>query len=1063
MTGSTTTSDAESDSGGTASAAVIMPSDKVAAAAEKQEFQRQTPSGASAALLGEPKDPSFEPQEFESSDQKNRHVEGINLDHKIYQTSSLGEVQEDEGKEQGKFNIGKGEEHDKSSEDDDESETYGSLKYIIRKSLENIQQQQVLKGERETESFENIDAKGQEDNDKVNTGKGKGNELSADDTTMDDAESVFNKKHDQSQVENVQQQQQVLKGERETESFENTNAKGQEDNDKVNTGNGKGNELSADDTTMDDGESVFNKKHDQSEVENVQQQQQVLKGERETESFENINAKGQEDNDKVNTGNGNGKGNELSADDTTMDDGESVVNKKHDQSEVENVQQQQQVLKGERETESFEAINANGQEDDSDKVNTGKGNGKGNELSADEGVKRNQREFGTIKQRVLKREMERSGSAADDRKRNSLEEEAKQEESEVEKSETEIQGLKQEEIEKGGTRKSSITAESKDAKEPPKSAPRKGKRDRERLPLPVRPAAPEICSDEADGMRQAAAILRSEANILHQAQDYRNEMAARNLLMHSTLPSYLNRGFGLPAQPNYSPHYRPSYPPSYSLPYIGALPHHHFHQRHPNPQVYHGLEQEHRLRAHGGAVRVHHRLPSEEEEARRAVAESLRLGPRTQFVPITHDAALRSQPSTQATETESQRALAESRRLDPSMRNVPAMWGGALRSRPSEALPAETESRRFGLSSVPLAIMSATSMGEVPEATSSTSTTPYSEELPAINPSSMDQATLDRVHRERKNAKSRIRTANRRKQLDKIQAKSPEQWTTEEQRLVEDAEAKRQQKNLRSRNFAAQKKQEIDRIQSLPLEARTDKDVAYYNVAMGRKKRKIEGDKLRRSRVKELGLPAGQIAPVLSSSSRTASATPTSTWEAPAGAVSISSTTAHWEEEELATINPSSMDQATLDRVRRDKKNAQARLRTAKLREQLDKIHAKPPELWTAEERRLLERNEARRQQKNLRSRSRATETKEEIDRISLIPVEERTEKEIAYYNYVMGQKKRKIEGDKLRRSRVKELGLPFDQKAPGVPARGPLPQAYQNITEEQAKKQSQDPHGDET
>mmetsp|Transcript_37080 Transcript_37080/g.90132 ORF Transcript_37080/g.90132 Transcript_37080/m.90132 type:complete len:925 (+) Transcript_37080:205-2979(+) len=924
MTGSTTTSDAESDSGGTASAAVIMPSDKVAAAAEKQEFQRQTPSGASAALLGEPKDPSFEPQEFESSDQKNRHVEGINLDHKIYQTSSLGEVQEDEGKEQGKFNIGKGEEHDKSSEDDDESETYGSLKYIIRKSLENIQQQQVLKGERETESFENIDAKGQEDNDKVNTG--------------------------------------------------------------------------------------------------------------------------------------NGKGNELSADDTTMDDGESVVNKKHDQSEVENVQQQQQVLKGERETESFEAINANGQEDDSDKVNTGKGNGKGNELSADEGVKRNQREFGTIKQRVLKREMERSGSAADDRKRNSLEEEAKQEESEVEKSETEIQGLKQEEIEKGGTRKSSITAESKDAKEPPKSAPRKGKRDRERLPLPVRPAAPEICSDEADGMRQAAAILRSDANILHQAQDHRTEMAARNLLMHSTLPSYLNRGFGLPAQPNYSPHYRPSYPPSYSLPYIGALPHNHFHQRHPNPPVYHGLEQEHRLRAHGGAVRVHHRLPSEEEEARRAVAESLRLGPRTQF-----DAALRSQPSARATETESQRALAESRRLDPSMRNVPAMWGGALRSRPSEALPAETESRRFGLSSVPLAIMSATSMGEVPEATSSTSTTPYSEELPAINPSSMDQATLDRVHRERKNAKSRIRTANRREQLDKIHAKSPEQWTTEEQRLVEDAEARRQQKNLRSRNFAAQKKQEIDRIQSLPLEARTDKDVAYYNVAMGRKKRKIEGDKLRRSRVKELGLPAGQIAPVLSSSSRTASATPTSTWEAPAGAVSISSTTAHWEEEELATINPSSMDQATLDRVRRDKKNAQARLRTAKLREQLDKIHAKPPELWTAEERRLLERNEARRQQKNLRSRSRATETKEEIDRISLIPVEERTEKEIAYYNYVMGQKKRKIEGDKLRRSRVKELGLPFDQKAPGVPARGPLPQAYQNITEEQAKKQSQDPHGDET
>jgi hypothetical protein len=162
-------------------------------------------------------------------------------------------------------------------------------------------------------------------------------------------------------------------------------------------------------------------------------------------------------------------------------------------------------------------------------------------------------------------------------------------------------------------------------------------------------------------------------------------------------------------------------------------------------------------------------------------------------------------------------------------------------------------------------------------------------------------------------------------------------------------------------------------------------------------------------------------------------------------------------EDEMPTADPASMDQATLERVRRERKNIQSRLRTARLRQQLDRIKFLPPEKWTAEEQRLISDSEKKRHKKNLRSRKRAVETKQEIDRILAIPEEERTAKDIAHYNLVMGQKKRKIEGDKLRRTRVKELGLPPDQKAPGVPARGPLPQAYQYMSEEQVKKHVQD------
>jgi hypothetical protein len=136
--------------------------------------------------------------------------------------------------------------------------------------------------------------------------------------------------------------------------------------------------------------------------------------------------------------------------------------------------------------------------------------------------------------------------------------------------------------------------------------------------------------------------------------------------------------------------------------------------------------------------------------------------------------------------------------------------------------------------------------------------------------------------------------------------------------------------------------------------------------------------------------------------------------------------------------------QEVLDR--RSRKNAQSRARAAKLRQRIVEIEMKPEEERTEEEMHLWAQYEQRRQRKNNRSRERALEKKEEIDRILAKPEKKRTKIEKQFLETALSAKKRKNEGDRLRRQRLKDLGLSTKGSGikPGISARGPLPPQYQ-------------------
>jgi len=136
--------------------------------------------------------------------------------------------------------------------------------------------------------------------------------------------------------------------------------------------------------------------------------------------------------------------------------------------------------------------------------------------------------------------------------------------------------------------------------------------------------------------------------------------------------------------------------------------------------------------------------------------------------------------------------------------------------------------------------------------------------------------------------------------------------------------------------------------------------------------------------------------------------------------------------------------QEVLDR--RSRKNAQSRARAAKLRDRIVEIEMKPESERTEEEMGLFQQYENRRQRKNDRSRERALEKKEEIDRILAKPEKKRTKIEKQFLETALSAKKRKNEGDRLRRQRLKDLGLSTKGTSgvkPGISARGPLPSHY--------------------
>jgi hypothetical protein len=130
---------------------------------------------------------------------------------------------------------------------------------------------------------------------------------------------------------------------------------------------------------------------------------------------------------------------------------------------------------------------------------------------------------------------------------------------------------------------------------------------------------------------------------------------------------------------------------------------------------------------------------------------------------------------------------------------------------------------------------------------------------------------------------------------------------------------------------------------------------------------------------------------------------------------------------------------------RRSRKNAQSRSRAAKLRYRVVDIEKMTETERTEEEQAIFMQFENRRQRKNDRSRERALEKKEEIDRILAKPEKKRSKIEKQFLDNALSAKKRKNEGDRLRRQRLKHLGLSSKGSGvkPGISARGPLPGKY--------------------
>ena len=119
--------------------------------------------------------------------------------------------------------------------------------------------------------------------------------------------------------------------------------------------------------------------------------------------------------------------------------------------------------------------------------------------------------------------------------------------------------------------------------------------------------------------------------------------------------------------------------------------------------------------------------------------------------------------------------------------------------------------------------------------------------------------------------------------------------------------------------------------------------------------------------------------------------------------------------------------------ARKTRKNAQSRSRAALLREKVDLIKSK--EELNVDEKRLCQAVEERRLRKNNRSRDRALEKKAQLEMIMCKKASERTPEEVEIWNVAMAAKRRKNEGDRLRRKQLRNMGL--RKKPPGVSVRG--------------------------
>jgi hypothetical protein len=126
--------------------------------------------------------------------------------------------------------------------------------------------------------------------------------------------------------------------------------------------------------------------------------------------------------------------------------------------------------------------------------------------------------------------------------------------------------------------------------------------------------------------------------------------------------------------------------------------------------------------------------------------------------------------------------------------------------------------------------------------------------------------------------------------------------------------------------------------------------------------------------------------------------------------------------------------------TRRERKNAQTRVREEGRKGKVSTIRLMPEHERTEEEQEQLELFEATRLKKNKRSQRRIDEQKEEIDRILAISEGQRTDNENNYIDMILYRKMRKNEGDRLRRKR-KKLG---DRENPQLK---PLPKKSHVLT----------------
>jgi len=112
--------------------------------------------------------------------------------------------------------------------------------------------------------------------------------------------------------------------------------------------------------------------------------------------------------------------------------------------------------------------------------------------------------------------------------------------------------------------------------------------------------------------------------------------------------------------------------------------------------------------------------------------------------------------------------------------------------------------------------------------------------------------------RVRKNAQSRVRASQIRANIDMMRQKSG--LSTDEKILLGTFEDRRNRKNVRSKQRAMEKKAEVERILATPLSKRGERDIDALRVTLDAKRRKNEGDRIRREKIKEEKNKKNQVA-----------------------------------------------------------------------------------------------------------------------------------------------------------------------------------------------------------